>query len=283
MTVKSFRKTFLHSLKKEYPTQELQAFLNIIFEQLKGWTKIQIILNEDRQLSESELSDLQEITERIEKHEPLQYILGFTEFHGLKIGLNPSVLIPRPETEELILYIENNFRKDQDLSIIDLGTGSGCIALSLARYFSRAKIYACDFSEKALQTAQKTADALQLKLNFFQDDILNFQNSIPTETYDLIVSNPPYVRESEKKMMEKNVLNYEPAEALFVSDETPLLFYTALADIANRHLASGGTIIMEINEYLAKETADLFESKGFKNIEIIKDIFDKNRFIKAGK
>jgi release factor glutamine methyltransferase len=219
---------------------------------------------------------------KLKKEIPIQYILGETEFFDLKFKVNNKVLIPRPETEELIEWVLKNSKlktQNSKLNILDIGTGSGCIAISLAKNLPNAEVYAIDISSEAIKIAQKNAEINKVSVNFIETDILKIEEL--QYTFDIIVSNPPYVRELEKEKMHQNVLANEPHLALFVENDNPLLFYDKIADLAKSYLTKNGNLYFEINQYLGKETVDLLKSKGFNTIELKKDLFDVDRMIKA--
>jgi len=217
----------------------------------------------------------------LKKSRPVQYILGETEFYGLKFYVNENVLIPRQETEELVQMIARD-NKVPGLAILDLGTGSGCIAVSLARSIPSPLVYATDISEGALTIALTNAEFNGVHINFFRDDILN-SGLDPKLRFNVIVSNPPYVLDREKELMHSNVLNFEPAEALFVRDNNPMEFYNAIAKLAAGRLIKRGSLYVEINENFAPEVCEIFKSNGLSDPEIIRDIHEKNRFVKAVK
>jgi release factor glutamine methyltransferase len=281
LKVKQFITYFRENLSQSLPPEEITAFTAEIFSHLKSWDKTRLFLNADELLSKKETEYLYSVTERLLNNEPIQYILGYDEFFGLKIITQPGVLIPRPETEELIYALTEKYSPQSEPDILDAGTGSGCIALALAKQFPNARISACDISDEALQIAKKNSENLKLPVRFFKADLLKSGSDFPATKYDLIVSNPPYVRESEKALMQKNVLDFEPETALFVPDENPLVFYRALGEIAQKYLKTNGLLAVEINEFLARETeAALLEQGGHKT-EILKDIHGKNRFVLA--
>jgi release factor glutamine methyltransferase len=226
-----------------------------------------------------ESQDLSSIIARLNRHEPLQYVVGEAEFYGRKFIVNPSVLIPRPETELLVRSVLQT--KPLAPRILDVGTGSGCIAITLALEIPNSKVYALEVSEKTLATAKENSNKLSANLTFFQNNFL--QDHLELEPVDLIVSNPPYIRYSEKKSMESNVVNYEPHLALFVPDDDPLLFYRAIATKCKSLLKSSGKVFVEINEKFGNEVNDLFASSGFTNIEIVRDIDRKDRIVTAQK
>ena len=238
----------------------------------------------DLRLSESEMLTFHFAVKDLLKNKPIQYIIGETEFCDLKFKVNENVLIPRPETSELVYKIvERQKTKDKrQLSILDIGTGSGCIAISLAKNIHDSKVYALDISEKALDVAKENAFNNNVDVTFINDDILSLKNKIETK-FDIIVSNPPYVRELEKTEMRDNVLNWEPHNALFVSDNDPLIFYRNILEFAKNNLKQNGEIWFEINEYLGKEMTDLCKEYGFSDVEIFKDFRGKERIVKVNK
>lgn len=214
------------------------------------------------------------------KNKPIQYIIGETEFCDLKFKVNENVLIPRPETSELVHLIVNSQRStaNSQQSILDIGTGSGCIAISLAKMISGSEVYALDISEKALEVAKENAVNNNVEVTFIHDDILSLKNKIDTK-FDIIVSNPPYVRELEKAEMRDNVLNWEPHNALFVSDNNPLIFYRIILEFAKSHLKENGEIWFEINEFLGKEMTELCNEMGFSQVEVFNDFRGKERVL----
>lgn len=291
MTVKAFREYFSSELKPEYPATEIQTFFQRLAEAYLGMTRIEVTLNPDKKLTKSEENRLQMALKRLLQHEPLQYILGETEFYGLPFLVNSDVLIPRPETEELVDWVLSDFQKkaisaESDINterpkILDIGTGSGCIAISIAKKLDKAQVFGLDFSEKALQTAKKNALLNDVAVAFLQQDILKCE-SLPQQ-YDVIISNPPYVRALEKVELQPNVLNHEPASALFVADDDALVFYRKIAALGMQNLVKGGCLYFEINEYLEAETRDLVAGFGYKEIILRNDIFGKARMLKATK
>ena len=239
-------------------------------------------LEPELRLSESEMLTFHFAVKDLLKNKPIQYIIGETEFCDLKFKVNESTLIPRPETSELIMKIVESQKpkaKSQK-SILDIGTGSGCIAISLAKHIAGSKVYALDISEKALEIAKENAANNNIEVTFIHDDILSLRNNIDAK-FDIIVSNPPYVRELEKAEMRDNVLNWEPHTALFVSDNDPLIFYRNILEFAKTHLNEKGEVWFEINEYLGKEMTELCKTMGFSDVEIHKDFRGKERVILA--
>lgn len=259
--------------------QEVQAMIRVICEDVFNYDPVDVALRQESELPDFAPQRVAEIIARLQRHEPLQYILGTARFHGHRFKVTPAVLIPRPETEQLVdLIIEEN--PGSDLRVLDMGTGSGCIAISLARALKFARVDALDVSRDALAVARDNAASLKVKVRFFESDILAPQ---PAATYDIIVSNPPYITWSERELMERNVKDYEPAQALFVPDNDPLLFYKAIASYANRSLEKGGGLYLEINQRFGAEVKRLLEDCGFDEVRIIVDSFGKDRFAVAVK
>lgn len=265
-----------------YDERERGAIAFILLEYILSVVKSDILANKEITVSYLKQEELEEAIDRINQGEPVQYITGRTFFMDLHFKVNPSVLIPRPETEELVVFIIKENKDRDELQVMDMGTGSGCIAVSLAHYLKNAEVIAVDISKSALYVAAENAAINHAKVKFINDDILNLTE---TNTYklDLIVSNPPYVRYSEQKEMRKNVLEYEPKLALFVDDKEALIYYEKIASFSARHLNEGGLLYLEINEMLSVETANLVASFGFKNIEIKNDLFGKPRFLRCSK
>jgi release factor glutamine methyltransferase len=244
--------------------------------------RIDLALQPDLELTDSDILVWNTIFEQLKLEIPIQYLLGKTGFYGLDFELNSSVLIPRPETEELVEWIlesQKSKTKNQKLRILDIGTGSGCIAISLAKNIASAKVFALDVSEKALATAEKNAGNNKVEVTFITQNIL--QTDDLKQQFDVIVSNPPYVRNLEKQEIKKNVLDNEPHLALFVEDNDALVFYSKIAKLALKNLTVNGELFFEINQYLGEETVDLLAEMGFKNIELRKDIYGNDRMIKA--
>lgn len=264
-----------------YSTGEIKNIVRIIFENIKNYSQVDIIMNQDEILSQFIKDKVDMILKRLVNHEPIQYIFNEAYFQGLTLKVTPDTLIPRPETEELIDIIvkENN---QSDLHVLDIGTGSGAIAIALAKSLKFPIVDAIDISQKAIDIAQENAKAHKVKINFFIRDILSAE--IPTNSvYDIIVSNPPYITLREKDSMEPNVLDYEPHTALFVPDNDPLMFYRAITHYAVYALNPGGRIYFEINSLYGKETAKLLSDNNFIDVDIIKDMYGLDRFVSAAK
>jgi release factor glutamine methyltransferase len=294
MTIKQHRAHFNKSLKHLYPTSEIDSFFFLILEEFMGLKRIDIVLKSDFLIDKKSLNLMQIATKQLEQEIPIQYIIGKTEFFGLPFHVNKEVLIPRPETEELVEQVlkkvsliktcnssKNETIKEKQLKVLDIGTGSGCIAISLKKQLPSSEVSALDVSNKALRVAKKNAFLNNVDINFVHQDILKTNDL--DKLYDVIISNPPYVRELEKKEIKNNVLNNEPHLALFVDNKNPLLFYNKIAELAKKFLIKNGQLHFEINQYLGKETIKLLAEKGFKNIQLKKDIFGNDRIITAFK
>jgi len=264
-----------------YEDQEKSNIAYLILENLFKIRKTDLLL--DKTIKDYNPSILKDIINRINNAEPVQYILGHTEFYGRKFIVNKHVLIPRPETEELVDLVIKENRKRKDLTILDIGTGSGCIAVSLKKEMVQAGITAIDMSAEALKVAELNANDLQANVNFIKADILSEAKKLEGLKFDIIISNPPYVRNSEKKLMHQNVLAYEPGIALFVSDKDPLLFYRAIIELSIKHLLPGGSCYFEINESYGNEIKELLKSNHFSDIRILQDLRAKDRIATARK
>lgn len=265
-------------LRPLYGNGETEAIIRIMFHYLKGWNTVDIIMHEDASLSPFIKSEIDAILKRLVKHEPIQYITGEVRFHGMEMKVTPDVLIPRPETDELVDIIVSDAGETEDLRVLDIGTGSGCIAIALARSLRFPTVTAVDISDAALAVARENASNLKANVSFIKEDILTVS---PEGIFDIIVSNPPYIDESEKSGMEPNVLDYEPKIALFVPDDNPLLFYKRIAEIAVRKLSPAGKLYFEINPRHADELSRYLTDCGFDDVQVIRDSFGKLRFIKA--
>ena len=259
--------------------QEAQAMIRIICEDLCNYDPVDVALRQESELPDFAQERITDLIARMRRHEPLQHIIGWARFHGHKFKVTPAVLIPRPETEQLVDLIVNE-NPASDLRVLDMGTGSGCIAISLARALKFASVDALDVSRDALAVARENAAALKVKVRFFESDMLLPQ---PAATYDIIVSNPPYICWSERESMERNVKDYEPGQALFVPDNDPLMFYKAIAPYAQQSLEKGGRLYLEINQRFGNEVKRLLEEHGFEDVRIIQDSFGKVRFAAAVK
>lgn len=278
MNLQDLRSEFKTVLASIYTTTEIDSFFFWLLEEKLTWQKKDFFLKADQELSDIEITFFLEALRQLKNEKPIQYILGKAEFFGLTFEVNSHTLIPRPETEELVRWIIEDFKhlKQNNLSIFEVGSGSGCIPISLATYFTNATLKSIDVSEDALVMAKKNALTNGVKVNFIQQDFLSLKQF--DEQIDILVSNPPYVKMNEKQLMKKNVLSYEPALALFVEDDDPLVFYKQLFHLAKQH--SIPTTYVEINEFLANEMQQLAEKFSPKSVELKTDIFGKYRMMK---
>lgn len=280
MLLLDYKKHFITELQNEYPSEEISSFFNILIAHYLNVTRLQLALDPKKKISSEEKLLFDEVLLKLKQHQPIQYILGESEFFGLKFQVNQHVLIPRPETEELVSWILSDLSdaKTSALKILDIGTGSGCIAISLAKNLPEAKLTALDISEKALEVASKNAEANEVEVTFVTQDVLHSNEAL--DSFDIIVSNPPYIRDLEKKEMNRNVLENEPETALYVRDNEPLIFYNAITKFAKENLKNGGSLYFEINQYLAQETEQLMKNANF-STSLKKDIFGNFRMIRG--
>lgn len=261
-----------------YGEGEATAIIRLIFYHLKGWSTTDMVINSETRLTPYVMEEIGKILDRLKKHEPIQYITGDAYFYGMDFKVRPGVLIPRPETEELVdMIVKEN--TESDLRVLDIGSGSGAIAIALARNLNFPEVTAIDISQEAIRLGKENAADLRAKVKFEREDIFSYDP--PRGSLDIIVSNPPYIAESEKDSMEANVLDYEPAEALFVPDSDPLIFYKRIAKVAYLALRPGGKLYFEINPLYASVLADHLRNDGFEDVEIILDMHGKRRFAKA--
>ncbi|MEL1254191.1 peptide chain release factor N(5)-glutamine methyltransferase [Flavobacterium sp. DGU38] len=282
MKIKQYRTQFIQELSPFYDAYEAESFFYLILENKHKLRQIDLALNHELSFTEDDFMVWDSLLEELKKEVPIQYLLGKTSFYGLDFEVNENVLIPRPETEELVEWIikENKiFDKTKKLKILDIGTGSGCIAVSLAKNLPNADVFAMDVSKKAIETAKKNAINNNVRVTFMYKNVLELE--LLKYEYDIIVSNPPYVRNLEKEEIKKNVLDYEPHLALFVDDNDALVFYRKIAALAQKSLLEKGQLYFEINQYLGKEMVDLLEKMNFKNIHLRKDIYDNDRMMKV--
>ena len=282
MKLSQLKINFTTVLQGVYDKEEVHCFFYILCDFFLQYSRFEVSMALDTIVSAKNITAFDMALLRLKKQEPIQYILGCTAFYGLTFTVNEHTLIPRPETEELVDWVLSNLH-DQDsvLDILDIGTGSGCIAISLAKNIPTARVSGLDISEKTLEVAQENAVKNQVLVSFCKKDIL--ETTALKNKYDVMVSNPPYVRQLEKKAMNANVLDYEPGLALFVPNEDPLLFYRKIAQLAMVSLQTRGWLYFEINEYLSKEMDVLLKDIGFANIEIKKDFREVPRMIKCQK
>ena len=281
-TIKDVFTEFKQHLGIIYDPNEIEALTLLVINELTGTSKAKIKAFPEQEVTSIEVEKLNTILKRLQNGEPVQYIFGHTEFYGLPFNVNPSVLIPRPETEELVEWaLSSVVNSEWAGNILDIGTGSGCIAISLKKNLSNTSVSAVDISPDALKTAKQNAGLNNVDVIFINDDILNIKSKIENSKFEIIISNPPYVTLHDKTQMHTNVTDFEPHTALFVPENDPLIFYKAIANFAAKNLTSDGLLFFEINESLGNETIELLKDKGFKNIELRKDMSGRNRMIRA--
>ena len=292
MKAKDLKDIFHKELDAIYGKDEVTSFFYLSIEHHLNVARIQLILDSEFTLTKDETDVFFTILEDLKQQKPIQYILGETEFYGLQFKVNENVLIPRPETEELVDWIikDSKFKSQnsEPIKILDIGTGSGCIAISLAKHLSEAQVFAVDISESAIKMAKENADRNGIEVEFIKANIL--ESSLWEDValqqigfFDVIVSNPPYVRELEKQEIKPNVLDNEPHLALFVENDNPLIFYKAITDFAVDKLKSNGSLYFEINQYLGQETKQLLVDAEFKDIQLRKDLNGNDRMLKGTK
>ncbi|MBY8962472.1 peptide chain release factor N(5)-glutamine methyltransferase [Flavobacterium sp. D11R37] len=279
MKLRDYRNNFTEQLSQLYDTVEAERFFIITLEELKGWNRSRLALNSDEEMTPDEVRQWDEVLQHLKEQKPIQYIFGKAWFYGLEFRVNENTLIPRPETEELVEWIISENKNRQDITILDIGTGSGCIAVSLAKNLPYAKVFALDVSEQALEVAKHNAKANGANVTFIKEDILSVEAL--SQQFDIIVSNPPYVRHLEKAEIKDNVLQYEPHLALFVEDDDALLFYRTIAQLGKSSLKQGGMLYFEINQYLGNETVNMLAESHYKDVILKKDMFGNDRMVKA--
>lgn len=287
-----------NSLESIYPTNEAVIMADMLLEHFTSFSKGDRLMNKEADLTQEQEVTIHKGVERLLKHEPIQYIMNKCWFYGMELFVDPSVLIPRPETEELVAWIISDVRAsgynvfsrgtaDADetdlLKILDVGTGSGCIALALKKAMPQAEVWGCDLSEEALNVARRNGSALDIRVDFQGLNFLDQLQQKQLPTVNILVSNPPYIPIRDKDLMNKNVVEHEPHTALFVPDEDPLIFYRALAKFASSRLHENGSIYMEIHEDLGNDVVRLFSDEGYNKIELRKDMQQKNRMVKVSK
>lgn len=287
MLLREIKNIFHKELDLLYPKEEVDSFFFMLIGHQLKLERFVLAMEPNLVISKEEETPLFKALAKLKLQEPIQHIIGQAHFMEMDFVVNKNVLIPRPETEELVRWIIEEVQNEKykvgdnnTLKILDIGTGSGCIAISLAKNLPESKVYALDISEEAIEVTKTNARLNEVEISFLKNDIFELDLE-PEFEFDLIVSNPPYVRELEKKKMHKNVLEYEPSLALFVSDENPLRFYKRITDFANKNLKKGGGVFLEINQYLGKETEQLLRDYNFSEIELRKDMFGNDRMLKA--
>jgi release factor glutamine methyltransferase len=279
MKIKDYRSYFIEVLTPIYDGSEAESFFYLILAHQHQWSRVDLALNPNEAFNEADIQYWNSILEQLKLEIPIQYLLETTSFFGLDFEVNKNVLIPRPETEELVQWILDSNLKSEKLKILDIGTGSGCIAISLAKNLPKAEVFAIDVSETALEIATKNAKQNEVQITFLAQNILETQDL--DQQFDIIVSNPPYVRNLEKEAIKKNVLDYEPHLALFVEDHDALIFYRKISELALKNLSVQGQLYFEINQCLGTPMVDLLRNQGFQNVELRKDIYGNDRMTKA--
>jgi release factor glutamine methyltransferase len=282
MLLKDYRHTFTKELSSLYDEYEIDSFFYILLDAFHDMKRVDLALNPAFELDAMQIFQWETVLSQLKEQKPIQYILGETEFYGLPFYVNENTLIPRQETEELVDWIiKNQEKQKKELKILDIGTGTGCIAISLAKNLPNAQVFAMDVSEGALAVAKKNAERNNVSITFLHQSVLETEDL--QQTFDIIVSNPPYVRNLEKEEIKKNVLEFEPHLALFVEDTDALLFYRKITELALKNLSENGQLYFEINQYLGKEMTALLEKYSFKNVELRKDIYGNDRMIFGSK
>lgn len=287
MLLREIKNIFHKELDGTYASEEVDSFFYLLIEHYMGLERFILAVRPDLIISKEEETALFAGLSELKLNRPIQYILGKTTFMDLELHVDENVLIPRPETEELVRWIidecntgpvEVRHQEARDFRILDIGTGSGCIAIGLAKNLPEAKVFALDISERALKIAERNSVGNEVDITFWNQDIFELETELE---FDIIVSNPPYVRELEKKEMAENVLEHEPELALFVADENPLKFYKSIVEFVQSNLSSDGALFLEINQYLGKEMTELLKEHNFKDIELRKDMFGNDRMLKG--
>ena len=281
MNLGELKNRFVSELESHYPKSEVTTFFFMLAERYLKVNRADALLKVNKVVPDEVVEHIDNAIARLKKYEPIQYILGDTDFYGLNFIVEPGVLIPRPETEELVDLIIKDTPLNASYQLLDIGTGSGCIAITLGNSLKQCSVTAMDISEKALAIASKNSSKNNVEIRFELHDILS--NSNWAQHYDIVVSNPPYVRMSEKQAMKANVLDHEPEIALFVEDSDPLTYYEAILKFCITNLNTGGRLYFEINEYLGNDMVELVQRYEFRDVELIKDLAGKDRFIKAKK
>jgi len=277
MLIKLLQDQFITELTPIYDELEAQQLFLFCLAELEEKTRIDLVMQPDLETENPEKWAF--ILEELRHQKPIQHIFGKAYFYGYTFRVNEHTLIPRPETEELVEWILASVPLNQPIRILDIGTGSGCIGLTLAKELPQSQVTLLDISAEALQVAQQNATSLGVQVNFIQQDILTLTQL--TTTFDVIVSNPPYIRQLEKVEIKKNVMDYEPHTALFVTDQDPLIFYRKIGELAFKNLQTGGQLFFEINQYLGQEMVQLMNAIGFKNTELHRDLLGNDRMIKS--
>lgn len=280
-TIQQTAQFIRESIKAAYPEPEAGAIAQLVLEHVLQRSRVQLSLTQQQEVSLEQERQIQQAVERLQKQEPVQYVLGVAHFYGLDLQVDERVLIPRPETEELVDLVVLEHRGQQNLQVLDICTGSGCIPLALAANLNDAQVYGLELSEGALQVARANAARYKLEVAWLQQDVFDAVPGIAPHSLDIITSNPPYVMEQEKPLMRPNVLEYEPHLALFVPDNDPLKYYRRIAALGVELLKKGGRLYFEINEQYGEEVRQLLLQAGFEQAEVVQDLFNKNRIVKG--
>jgi release factor glutamine methyltransferase len=280
-TIEAISEYLRKGLKDLFSEREIKIITQELILNRFNWTKTDLITNKENRLSESDLLFFRSCLKRLQANEPLQYVLGYTFFYDLEIKTDKRALIPRPETEELVDWVVKTYQNDSEIQVLDLCTGSGCIALAIKSQLTQSSVSAIDVSKEALRLANENASNLELEVTFFEQDILESVLNLKESQFDCWVSNPPYIPESDKVEMAENVLSYEPGLALFVENNLPIIFYERIAEHGLKHLKKGGSLFFEIHERFGKEVIDMLQVKGYVNIELRQDLQGKDRMVRA--
>lgn len=278
MTIKDFKDHLYQTLSPLYDVDEINGLYARLLAHLFNFGRAEAALQTTLKMTDQQTAFAQQAIKRLQNAEPLQYVLGYTDFYGLRLEVSPAVLIPRPETEELVGLITEKHRGYPPHKILDIGTGSGCIALALKKNWLKSEVSGLDLSEEALLLARRNSAKSGLKVNFFQADVFNWHSD---EKFDIIVSNPPYVKQKEKNLMRENVLRFEPHLALFVPDDDPLVFYKKIIELSKKQLRPGGGLYFEINEQYGEIITDLMIKQNFSDVSIRTDLYQKHRMVKG--
>ncbi|QMV66711.1 peptide chain release factor N(5)-glutamine methyltransferase [Sphingobacterium paramultivorum] len=281
--LQDFELLFQHELQELYDEDEIKAIFLVVVAEKFGLNRTNYQLRKTDIVNEADKAEVLSILQDLKKHRPIQYILNKADFYGEIFQVNESVLIPRQETEELVDLIIKNHKSSQNLKIIDIGTGSGCIPITLSKHLNNALVTTIDISKEAIKTAQENAKNLKTQVQFINADIFEWEYIFSDQQYNIIVSNPPYITAGEKQHMNQNVLAYEPELALFIEESAPLIFYDVISSFALKHLTPDGDLYFEINQYLGAEMKELMVKKGFEQVKLIKDINGADRIIHAKK
>ncbi|QRQ62643.1 MULTISPECIES: peptide chain release factor N(5)-glutamine methyltransferase [Sphingobacterium] len=281
--LQDFELLFQHELQGLYDEDEIKAIFLVVVAEKFGLNRTNYQLRKTDIVKEADKTEVLSILQDLKKHRPIQYILNKADFYGEVFQVNESVLIPRQETEELVDLIIKNHKSSQNLKIIDIGTGSGCIPITLSKHLNNALVTTIDISKEAINTAQENAKNLKTQVQFINADIFEWEYIFSDQHYNIIVSNPPYITPGEKQHMNQNVLAYEPELALFIEESAPLIFYDVISSFALKHLTPDGDLYFEINQYLGPEMKELMVKKGFEQVKLIKDINGADRIIHAKK